>query len=55
MLLQVHDELLFECPVDEQSKTVDLVKRVMSEAYTLKVPLKTDAKAGPNWYDLQPA
>jgi DNA polymerase-1 len=53
MLLQVHDELLFECPAEEQSATVELVKRVMSEAYTLNVPLKTDAKAGPNWYDLQ--
>ncbi len=54
MLLQVHDELLFECPVADQSASIDLVKRVMSEAYTLRVPLKTDAKAGPNWYDLQP-
>lgn len=54
MLLQVHDELLFECPIDQRSETVDLVKRVMSDAYKLKVPLKTDAKAGPNWYDLQP-
>jgi DNA polymerase-1 len=54
MLLQVHDELLFECPVSEQEATVELVKRVMAEAYTLKVPLKTDAKAGQNWYDLQP-
>lgn len=54
MLLQVHDELLFECPVAEQEETTDLVKRVMSGAYKLKVPLKTDAKAGPNWYDLKP-
>jgi DNA polymerase-1 len=53
MLLQVHDELLFECPVSEQAASIDVVKHVMSGAYALKVPLKTDAKAGPNWYDLQ--
>jgi DNA polymerase-1 len=55
MLLQVHDELLFECPVSEKAATIELVRRVMSDAYALKVPLKTDAKAGPNWYDLKPA
>ncbi len=54
MLLQVHDELVFEAPKSELAATVELVKRIMGEAYELKVPLKTDASAGKNWYDMQP-
>jgi DNA polymerase-1 len=49
MLLQVHDELVFECPANELEDTVRCVKQVMRAAYELRVPLKTDAKAGPNW------
>ncbi len=53
MLLQVHDELVFECPEAEAGETIDLVRRVMSEAdgpaIKLSVPLVIDAKAGPNW------
>ncbi len=54
MLLQVHDELVFECPEDQLESTAQLVCRVMSEAYQLLVPLKTDASAGPNWADMSP-
>lgn len=54
MLLQVHDELVFEAPKSELAATVELVKRIMGEAYELKVPLKTEASAGKNWYDMQP-
>lgn len=49
MLLQVHDELVFEVPTKQLKKTQELVQEVMQAAYDLKVPLKTDAKAGPNW------
>ncbi len=49
MLLQVHDELVFEVPVDEWEATADLVKLVMEEAATLDVPLVVDAGKGDNW------
>ncbi len=54
MLLQVHDELVLECPQKELKKTAKLVRQVMQDAYKLKVPLKTDAKYGPNWENMQP-
>jgi DNA polymerase-1 len=54
MLMQVHDELVFECPSEELKPTARLVQQVMGDAYKLCVPLKTDAKAGANWADMQP-
>jgi DNA polymerase-1 len=52
MLLQVHDELVFECQKDELQATSRVAQRVMQEALKLKVPLKTDAKAGRNWAEM---
>ncbi len=52
MLLQVHDELIFECPLAELAETARLVKTVMAGAYTLQVPLITEARSGPNWYQM---
>ncbi len=53
MLLQVHDELVFEVPDDEVAATIPLVRRIMSEAHApavaLSVPLHVDAKAADNW------
>jgi DNA polymerase I len=53
MLLQVHDELVFETPLDEVSATTKLVAKVMEEAplpaVALSVPLKVDARAAANW------
>jgi DNA polymerase-1 len=49
MLLQVHDELVLEVPEDELKKTASLVQEVMENAYTLKAPLRTDARVGLNW------
>ncbi|UCF27866.1 MAG: DNA polymerase I [Chloroflexota bacterium] len=54
MLLQVHDELVLECPVEELQQTADLVSKVMQEAYPLKIPLQTDARSGPNWNEMSP-
>jgi DNA polymerase-1 len=54
MLLQVHDELVFEVPSAQLKKTAKAVQQVMQSAYKLKVPLKTDAKAGPNWEQMEP-
>ncbi|MBV9078307.1 MAG: DNA polymerase I, partial [Methylobacteriaceae bacterium] len=53
MLLQVHDELVFECPEEEVAATLPVVQRVMEEAphpaVQLSVPLAVEARAGPNW------
>jgi DNA polymerase-1 len=54
MLLQVHDELVLECPVEEIKDTAEVVKDIMEDAYTLNIPLKTDARYGPNWGNLLP-
>jgi DNA polymerase-1 len=55
MLLQVHDELVFEVPKDQLGPTIALVQQVMQGPMTLRVPLKTDAKVGANWAEMQPA
>jgi DNA polymerase I len=53
MLLQVHDELIFEVPDNEVAKTMPVVKRVMEDAphpaLSLHVPLQVDARAAHNW------
>jgi DNA polymerase-1 len=53
MLLQVHDELVFEVPDSEVEKTLPVVKRVMADAphpaVSLSVPLAVDAHAANNW------
>jgi DNA polymerase-1 len=53
MLLQVHDELVFEAPEDEVDKTMEVAQAVMEKApepvLKLRVPLKVDARAGDNW------
>ena len=54
MLLQVHDELVFECPKDEVKETARIVQEIMSNAYPLSTPLSTEARYGPNWGDMKP-
>ena len=53
MLLQVHDELIFEVPEKEVAKTIPVIQRVMvdapSPALMLSVPLQVDARAAQNW------
>ena len=51
MLLQVHDELVFECPRSEVAATAELVKREMEAALMLDVPLKVDVGSGSNWLE----
>jgi DNA polymerase-1 len=52
MLLQVHDELVVECPPDELKVTVKIVRNMMENAYNLLIPLKTEARFGHDWGDL---
>ncbi|MBL8912782.1 MAG: DNA polymerase I, partial [Archangium sp.] len=51
MLLQVHDELLFECPASEADRLSALAKEVMTGAAQLKVPLVVDVGRGRSWAD----
>src|SRR2546426_1695140 len=53
MILQVHDELLFEVPESELSRVSELVCREMESVHELDVPLAVEAKAGPNWRDMR--
>ncbi|MBA7650832.1 DNA polymerase I [subsurface metagenome] len=52
LLLQVHDELIFEVPQEELEAMRQLVPQVMSTALTLSVPLKVDIKTGNNWGEM---
>ena len=53
MILQVHDELLFEAPEHEIARLRKLVKEVMENVYKLRVPLLVETKVGPNWRDMK--
>ncbi len=55
LLLQVHDELMFEAPMDEVDAVTDLALEEMSNAMDMSVPLKVDVKTGHNWGDLEQA
>jgi DNA polymerase-1 len=52
MLLQVHDELVLEVPVDELEATARQVQQVMGSAYPLSIPLSTEARYGSNWGEI---
>ncbi len=54
MLLQVHDELVLECPADEVQETARIVQEAMANAYPLDIPLSTEARSGKNWGDMKP-
>ena len=53
MLLQVHDELVLECPASEVQETAQVVQEAMTNAYPLSIPLSTEARYGPNWGDMK--
>ncbi len=49
LLLQVHDELIFECPEDEVDEQMENIKQIMQETTILNVPLKVNGAFGKNW------
>ena len=51
MLMQVHDELLVECPADEAERVAATLKREMENAVELDVPLIAEAGIGDNWME----
>lgn len=53
MIMQVHDELIFEVPQAKLHETALLIKDKMQNAIKLRVPLLVSAKAGKNWYDVE--
>jgi DNA polymerase-1 len=53
MLLQVHDELLFEVPRSEVDQFAEKVPRIMTGAYELETGIEVETKAGPNWADMK--
>lgn len=52
MLLQVHDELVFEHPVGVGAETLEPIRAQMEAALPLDVPVEVDAKVGPNWNEM---
>ncbi|MEE0775852.1 MAG: DNA polymerase I [Bacillota bacterium] len=52
IILQVHDELILNCPKEELYQVVPLVREVMEHTKELKVPLTVDVKSGYNWYNM---
>ena len=53
MILQVHDELIFESPKDEVEKVVPIIRREMQNVATLKVPMLVDVKIGRSWGEME--
>ena len=51
LLLQVHDELIVECPEGIAAQVAQLISREMEQVASLKVPLTAEAKFGKSWYD----
>jgi len=54
MLLQIHDELVFETPPDELDRLASLVREEMTMALEFDVPIQVDVSAGKNWLDVEP-
>jgi DNA polymerase-1 len=54
ILLQVHDELLLESPVEEVEALIPVLRGAMSSAAELLVPLEVDVKVGDNWGEMTP-
>src|SRR6266700_1693069 len=54
MILQVHDELVFEIPVEELERARKLIKTMMEGVAKLDVPIQVEMKVGKNWYEAEP-
>ena len=50
MILQVHDELIFDALISEEEQLKKIIKEVMENTFKLKVPLKVDIETGSDWY-----
>jgi len=55
MIIQIHDELVFDMPEEESEKFIDLTQDKMENVLELDVPIKVDIKKGKNWLEMEPA
>ena len=53
MILQIHDELIFDVYKEELDEMMTIIKSAMEEAFLMDVPLKVDGAYATNWYDLK--
>ena len=51
MIIQVHDELVFDCLKEEKEQLESLVREIMENTYKLHVPLKVEVDSGKDWYE----
>ena len=51
LILQIHDELIIEAPIEETEKATEILKTAMTQAVDLNVPLSVDAGIGKSWFD----
>jgi len=54
MVLQVHDELVFDVPESEVERLVPLVQETMEQAFEMDVPLEAEVRVGKDWCTAQP-
>ena len=52
MILQIHDELLFEVPNNEEDLMLELIRSEMENSIKLSVPIRVDCKSGFDWYEI---
>lgn len=53
LLLQIHDELLIECKIEEKEKVKQILKECMENAVKLDIPLEVEVSEADNWYDVK--
>ena len=53
LLLQIHDELVFDIPKTEVEDFIEVIKEIMEHALEIEVPLKVEYEYGPNWYTME--
>lgn len=53
LILQIHDELLIECKLEQKEKIKQILKNCMENAASLSVPLEVEVSEADNWYDLK--
>lgn len=51
MLIQVHDELVIDCPMEEQEEVIEIVRDIMEHVVSLDAPLKVEIATGTDWYE----
>jgi DNA polymerase-1 len=52
LIIQVHDEVVLDCPADEVERAKMLITDVMESAMKLDVPLRVNSASGDSWFDL---